>query len=163
MQTARFKMQRRATRALAWLLTGVLTFTTWPAPIFAASEYYGQVIFGGVAVPGATVTATQGDLRLTTSTDAQGVFRFTEIADGPWNVQIEMRGFSNLTREVTIGPEAQPAMWELSLLPFEEIARGLAPPAAPPARAPANNQTATTTRSQTSGPSAAPQTGFQRA
>ena len=101
----------------------------------AAAEYYGQVIFGRVPVPGATVTATQGDMRLTTSTDAQGIFRLTDIADGPWSIRIEMRGFADLTREVTIGPDAQPVMWELSLLPFEEIAKSLPPPPAPrPAR-----------------------------
>jgi outer membrane receptor protein involved in Fe transport len=132
--------------------------------IAAASEYYGQVIFGRVAVPGATVTATQGDMRLVTSTDEQGIFRLTDIADGPWSIRIEMRGFADLTREVTIGPDAQPAMWELSLLPFEEIAKSLPPPPSPrPATPQSNNNQATATRSQTSAPSAPPQTGFQRA
>jgi hypothetical protein len=133
--------------------------------IVAAVDYYGQVIFGRVPVPGATVTATQGDMHLTTSTDEQGIFRLTAIADGPWNIRIEMRGFADLTREVTIGPDAQPVMWELSLLPFEEIAKSLPPPPPPrPAPTPqSNTNQATATRSQSSAPTAAPQTGFQRA
>ena len=134
---------------------------SWPATVKAAAEYYGQVIFGGVAVPGATVTATQGEMRLVTSTDAQGVFRIADIADGMWTMQIEMRGFANLTRDVTIGPDVQPVMWELTLLPYEEITRGLPPPAPRATRAPdPSNQTAT--RQQPNTPST-PQTGFQRA
>ena len=30
-------------------------------PLARASEYFGQVNFGGLPVPGATLTATQGD------------------------------------------------------------------------------------------------------
>jgi len=158
-------MQRRASEALAYLLIAALVAGSWPASVYAASEYYGQVIFGSVPVPGATVTATQGDIRLTTSTDAQGIFRLTDIADGAWNIRIEMRGFAELTRDVTIGPESQPTMWELSLLPFEEIARNLPPPPAPrPAPAPqSNGSQATATRSQTNAPTTPSQTGFQRA
>ena len=66
-------MRRRASEALAYLLITALVVGSWPAPVRAAPEYYGQVIFGSVAVPGATVTATQGDMRLTTSTDARGI------------------------------------------------------------------------------------------
>jgi len=147
--------------ALVYVLASTLVSASFPFSTAAASEYFGQVIFGGVAVPGASVTATQGDLRLTATTDAQGIFRLTEIADGPWSVSIEMRGFATLMREVMIGPDAQPAMWELSLLPFEEITRGLPPPTPRPARAPEVN-TQSAPRSQTRAPTAAPQTGFQR-
>ena len=128
-------MRTPGSRALAYLLTTALVAGSFPVPVRAAAEYYGQVIFGGVAVPGAQVTATQGDTQLTTSTDAQGVFRIPNIADGAWTFRVEMRGFSTLTREVTIGSDTQPMMWELSLLPFEEITRGLPPPAPRPARA----------------------------
>ena len=152
-----------AREAIARLLVVALIGVSVPAPVAAATEYYGQVIFGDVPIPGATVTASQGETRLATSTDARGIFRLTDIADGPWSIRIEMRGFADLTREVTIGPDAQPVMWELSLLPFEEIAKNLPPPPAPrPAVAPStNNQTAT--RAQTSAPGATPQAGFQRA
>jgi hypothetical protein len=172
MQNAKFKMQTlkgSGTKTLRHPLHLAAAFAFcilhFEFGIAAASEYYGQVIFGRVAVPGATVTATQGDMRLITSTDEQGVFRLTDIADGAWSIRIEMRGFADLTREVTIGPDAQPAMWELSLLPFEEIAKSLPPPPPPrPAPTPqSNNNQATATRSQTSAPSAPPQTGFQRA
>jgi hypothetical protein len=154
-------MQRRVIRTLVYPLIATLVAASWPVAVRAATEYYGQVIFAGVAVPGATVTAARGDQRLTTSTDAQGIFRIGDIADGTWTISIGMRGFAMLSREVTIGPDAQPAMWELSLLPFEEITRGLPPP---PVRAtpPSNNQTGTT-RVQSNAPTSPPSTGFQRA
>ena len=95
---------------------------------------YGQVVFGGVAVPGATVTATQGDMRLTTSTDAQGIFRIADIADGTWTIEIEMRGFATLTREVTIGPDAQPVMWETDAAAVRGDHARTAAASAPPAR-----------------------------
>jgi len=157
-------MRTPGSRALAYLLTTALVAGSFPVPVRAAAEYYGQVIFGGVAVPGAQVTATQGDTQLTTSTDAQGVFRIPNIADGAWTFRVEMRGFSTLTREVTIGSDTQPMMWELSLLPFEEITRGLPPPAPRPARAPDTASQSSSTRSQPNAPRpTTPQTGFQRA
>ena len=41
-----------------------------------AAEYHGRVQYGGVVVPGATVTLTQGSTELTTVTDSQGLYEF---------------------------------------------------------------------------------------
>jgi hypothetical protein len=151
-------------RAAACALAAAIVAATVPVPLVAASEYYGQVVFAGVAVPGATVTATQGDLGISTSTDAQGVFRLADIADGTWSIRVEMRGFATLTRDVLIGPDAQPVMWEIALLPFEEITRGLPPPPRQTPRAPSPDAAAQGTRIQTPGASTGgSQTGFQRA
>jgi hypothetical protein len=57
-----------------------------------------------------------------------GIFRFPDLADGVWTIKVEMRGFGTLTREVTVGANAPASTWELTLLPFEEITRGLPPP-----------------------------------
>ena len=43
-------------------------------------------------MPGATLTATRGDDARATVTDAQGVFRFADLTDGPWTLQVEMLG-----------------------------------------------------------------------
>lgn len=94
----------------------------------AASDHYGQVMFVGQPVPGATVTASQGDRRSVTSTDQQGVYR-VDLADGSWTIQVEMLGFSTVSRDVTIAVDASPATWELTLLPFEEITKGIENPA----------------------------------
>ena len=37
-----------------------------------ASEYHGRVTFGGLPVPGATVTATQGSQKVVAVSDQQG-------------------------------------------------------------------------------------------
>ncbi len=92
---------------------------------FAASEHYGQVTFGGLPVPGATVTASQGDKQIVTASDQQGVCRFPDLADGVWTIRVEMLGFSPLTEDVTVAPNAPASMWDLKLLPFEEIARAI--------------------------------------
>ena len=51
----------------------VLALSLFNLCAFAASEHHGQVTFGGLPVPGATVTATKGDKRLGAVTDQQGV------------------------------------------------------------------------------------------
>ena len=92
----------------------------------AASEHHGQVTFGGLPVPGATVTATRGDKRVVAITDQQGVYMFTDLDDGMWKFQVEMSGFATQTQDITVGGDTPSPMWELKLLPFEEITRGLA-------------------------------------
>ena len=86
-------MERAATPAL--LCAGCCCcahLTAW------ASEHHGQVFFGGVPVPGATVTVTQGKHELTTVTDHRGC-TIPDLADGAWKIQIEMRGFATLEGE----------------------------------------------------------------
>ncbi|HEY1499668.1 MAG TPA: carboxypeptidase-like regulatory domain-containing protein, partial [Acidobacteriaceae bacterium] len=79
----------------------------------AASEYHGQVLFGGLPVPGATVTVTQGTKLLSTVTDGQGLYEFPDLPDGPWKIRIEMRGFSSLDGAVTVAPNTPQTEWEL--------------------------------------------------
>ena len=96
----------------------------------AASEHYGQVTFGGLPVPGATVTASQGDKQFVTITDQQGVYKVADLADGVWTIRVDMLGFSASSQDVTVAAGSQPSSWELKLMPFEEIARA-APPQPP--------------------------------
>ena len=86
-----------------------------------ASEFRGRVRFGGVAVPGATVTVTQGAKTLTAVTDGQGFYSFADLADGAGKVTVRLFGFAPLTQDVVIGPAAEPAALELSMLPLEEM------------------------------------------
>jgi hypothetical protein len=101
----------------------------------SAAEHYGQVSFTGLAIPGVTVTASQGAAQTTTSTDAQGVFHLPMLDDGLWTIRVEMVGFASLEREVTVGPETPSSTWELTLLSFEEITRDLPAPTALQAQA----------------------------
>jgi hypothetical protein len=118
-------LRHRPHRAIIALLIALTAFS--PA-LGAATEHYGQVGFTGVAVPGATVTATQGDKQLVTTTDQSGLYRFADLSEGTWTIKVEMRGFSPVSKEVTVAPGAQAAVWELSLLSFAEITKGLPPP-----------------------------------
>jgi trimeric autotransporter adhesin len=80
-------------------------------------SHQGRVMFGNVPVPGATITAIQGENKFVTITDPQGVYFFPEVAEGPFTIQVEMRGFSSIKREVN-GPGAT---FELKMLPIEQI------------------------------------------
>jgi len=86
-----------------------------------AAQHYGQVTFNGLPVPGAIVTASRADQKLTAVTDTQGLYTFPELADGAWTLQVEMLGFAAATQEVVAGPDATPARWELKLLPLDLI------------------------------------------
>ena len=131
------------------------------ATLGAAADHTGKVTLTGVSIPGATVTAKQGEKTLTTITDQGGVYRFTEIADGVWTITVSMAGFETMTREVTL-PSSAEGVWELTLLPIEKIVGTLPTPrpVTAPAATPSGSQTRNT--SKTPAP-AAPQQGFQRA
>src|SRR5690242_10006536 len=104
-----------------------------------ASEHHGVVKSGGVPIPGATVTAIQGDKKVVTTTDDQGAYSFPDLADGVWNVQVDMLGFAKKTEEVGVAPNAPSPTWDLRLLSAAEVKASLNPPAAveaKPAEAP---------------------------
>lgn len=104
-----------------------------------AEEHRGVARFGGLALPGATVIAVQGDRKLATVTDADGVYVFRELAGGSWTVRVEMLCFESLERQITVTADAPPAEWDLTLLPVEKMQVVTPPAAAPP---PATAQTA---------------------
>jgi hypothetical protein len=115
-------MERRFRLCAAGLLA-------WAA--LAASEHQGEVTFGGLPVPGATVTATQHDRRFMTVTDSQGVYGFPELTDGEWTITVEMTGFQPAKQDVAVGPQGAGSKWELKLLPLDQIKASVAA-AAPP-------------------------------
>lgn len=95
------------------------------AILMLASEHHGLVTLGGLPVPGAIVTATQGEKKVTAVTDGMGSYSFPDLADGTWSVQVEMSGFSTLKQDVTVGPAApgQTAgtSWELKIKTLAEM------------------------------------------
>lgn len=86
-----------------------------------ASEYRGQVIFGGLPVPGATITAMQGSQRFLAVSDQQGVYSFADLPDGTWKILVEMQCFSRIEQAITIAANMPAAKWELKLLSLDEI------------------------------------------
>src|ERR1035438_7437477 len=105
------------------IVTGILCSAV---AALMASEHHGIVTYHGLPVPGAVVTAVQGDRKIVTSTDDDGTYSFRELPDGTWTIEVEMTGFAKVSREVGVGPGAPPPAWDLKL----------APPPAPPAAAP---------------------------
>src|SRR6266542_4201374 len=88
--------------------------------LLSASEHRGVVKFGGLPVPGATVTAVQGEKKLIAVTDQSGAYSFADLPDGVWNFQVEMLCFTPIKQEVAIAPNAPSPEWELKLLPLDE-------------------------------------------
>src|ERR1035437_7581277 len=132
------------------------TLASVACTLLPASEHHGIVKFGGLVVPCAPVIPTQDDKKLAAVTDSQGIYSFADLADGVWNVQVEMLCFTTLKKEVASAPNAPSPEWELKLLPFDEIKASAPPPApstAPPPATPSATTPASTT--QTAGAAAA--------
>lgn len=120
----------------------VLFFVPWCLGGQSSFSYHGQVTFGGLPVPGATVTVAQGGKQFTTTTNQEGRYSFAELAAGPWTLEIQMTAFAPIKQDVAIGPNTAAGKWELKLLPLAEIeavppsaqagtGHGVPPPAAP--------------------------------
>lgn len=102
----------------------------------AASPYRGVVTFGGLPLPGATITATQGTKIETAVSDGNGAFQFDDLADGKWTIDVQMQTFAPVRAEVTIAPNVPAAAFDLKLQSPEQILAG-AQKAQPIAEAPA--------------------------
>ena len=110
---------RAIAQRIRWCVCGVMLLAaTWTA---RASEYHGRVMYGGVPVPGATVTVTEGTKQFSTVTDSQGLYEFPDLADGVWKIQIAMSGFSPLENQMTVAPNLAQGEWEIQLLSSEQL------------------------------------------
>ena len=158
------------TRCLSYLLLACMAVFG-----LAAAEHHGQVKFGGLPVPGATVTATQGDKKQVAVTDTQGLYSFPDLADGVWTIDVEMLCFESLKKDIGVTAEAPSPEFDLKLLPLDQLK---AVAAAAPASQEADDKyrssaplTTTSTPAPTNAKSnnkkssaapANPQSGFQR-
>ena len=136
---------RRKLRAMVCLFA--LALWMFNSAAFAATGYHGEVTFNGLPVPGATVTATQGNQKEVSITDQQGNYIFQDLADGAWKFQIEMQGFEPQTQDVTIATGTPAPNFDLKLLSLADITHGVAPVDAekalpPPSQATAGSATA---------------------
>ena len=116
------------------VMTAVLATAGMLMPLqLLASEHHGQVTFGGVPVPGAVVTATQGDKKMTTITNDVGIYAFPDLADGAWTLQIEMTGFAPAKQDVTAAPNGAPDKIELKPMSLDELRAAIKPVKVDPA------------------------------
>ena len=102
-----------------------------------AAEHHGTVKFGGLPLPGATVTAAHDGKTQVAVTDLQGNYSFPDLADGVWSVEVGMLAFGKEKRDVTVAPNAPAEEWELKLLPLDEIKAAATIVSRPAAPAPA--------------------------
>lgn len=102
-----------------------------------ASEYQGTLQSGGLPVPGATVTATKGDRTVTTTSDERGAFRFADLEDGVWKIEVRMLGFAPFLQEIGVARVSPSPTWELKLLSQEALMASLREAAQPKSAAPA--------------------------
>ena len=72
-----------AQRRVRLILLCIVTVLLAAIPAWA-TEYHGQVVFGGLPVQGSAVkvTATQGDKTEFAITNDQGIFTFSDLTDG---------------------------------------------------------------------------------
>ena len=116
------------------LLVAVLALGATVLPLLG-TEHHGTVKFGGLPLPGATVTAKpmaakEGDKSFSAITNLDGLYSFPDLPDGVWTIQVEMPLFAPMQQEVTVGAGAASADWDLKLLPAQEISAIVTP--APP-------------------------------
>src|SRR5947207_8648544 len=120
--------------SLAWMGATRIAF---------ASSYYGQVMFGGLPVPGVTITAVHGEKKFTVTSDESGRYSFDDLPDGQWNIEVSLQCFAPIRADVTIALQTVPGKWELTLLPMPELL-AVAKPERPEIAAPPNVQAAAT-------------------
>ncbi|HZR24450.1 MAG TPA: carboxypeptidase regulatory-like domain-containing protein [Vicinamibacterales bacterium] len=90
----------------------------------SAAEHRGQVTFAGLPVPGAAVTATHGGESHATVTDEDGTYRFADLTDGPWTIDVAMLGFMSARQDIVVAAGAPAPVFALTIMPFDQIASG---------------------------------------
>src|ERR1700676_3933453 len=71
------------------------------SPLWAVQQS-GSVRSGGLPIPGATITATQGEQKIVTTTDDAGQYTFNNLPAGQWTLKVEIFGFTPARRDLPI-------------------------------------------------------------
>ena len=146
---------------------GRLAVLLMAGSVLFASEHHGVVQSGGLPVPGATVTATQGEKKFVTTTDDQGSYAFADLPDGVWTITVEMLGFAKFSEDVGVAAMAPSPTWNLKLLSAADLKAALKPPApaatAPAATAAPQQATATVAKNDETKPNPAATASAQQA
>src|SRR5713226_5365918 len=112
-----FKMWVVTMQHIALLL--LVTTSSWAQDASAAPAFSitGVVKSGSTPIPGATVTATNSSTqeKTATSTDTNGAYTL-QVAQGKYELRVEMPAFAPSTREIVQGEPSTHADLELTLL-----------------------------------------------
>lgn len=79
-----------------------------------AAEVSGTVRAADQFIPGATLTARQGDTKITAYTDENGRYRLN-LPPGDWDIQVQILGFTPVQTRVTVGDQPANKDWTLEM------------------------------------------------
>ncbi len=96
----------------------------------SAAGHRGEVRYGGLPLPGASVTASSGAKKFAAVSGPDGAYMFPDLADGTWQLQVEMLCFATQKRDITVSAGPPAVEWEMKLLPLAEMKTVTAPPRA---------------------------------
>ena len=91
------------------------------SPWLRAAQFSGSVRAADQLVPGATVTARQGETKVTAFTDENGRYSM-DLAPGIWDIQVDMFEFTPAKGQVEVGAAALTRNWVLNMP--KVVARG---------------------------------------
>jgi len=94
-----------------------------------AAMHSGFVRASGQPIPGATVRAISGAVKMVATTDESGMYMIEDLPPGKWVLEVEMFGFKTMRRELEVSTLPTSATWDL-----EVAGRPTPPPAAAPAQ-----------------------------
>lgn len=95
----------------------------------SATGVSGVVRGGGIALPGASVSAAQGATHIEVLTGSDGSFRLAGLHAGDCTLRVQMRGFAGVTRTVAVPAGGLQITLVVAPLPIEPAVRAAAPPA----------------------------------
>ena len=83
-------------------------------PVWSATRLEGSVRAADQFIPGATVTASQGNAKAVAYTDDAGRYSL-ELTPGVWDIQVEMLGFTTVHEHVSVGSEPGVKDWTIEM------------------------------------------------
>ena len=109
-----FKAGRVMLCLIALMLLLAITSIAQDVPSAPTFSITGVVKSGNTPIPGATVTAINSSTqeKTTTSTDTNGAYTL-QVAEGKYQLQIDMAAFAPSTREIVVGEASTHADLEL--------------------------------------------------
>ncbi len=94
-------------------MQALVLFAALGTPIHA-TQYTGTVRAADQLIPGATITATQGTIKVVAYSDDAGRYSL-DLTPGEWDIQVEMLGFTSLHEQVSIGGRPITKDWTLEM------------------------------------------------
>ena len=86
----------------------------WGGVAVAGTVQSGSVRAADQFLPGATITAVQGETKITTFTDEAGQYKL-DLAPGVWDIQVQVFGFAPVHEQIKVGAEPGFKDWTVEM------------------------------------------------